>query len=227
MRLFFISMILSFFSLLYASTVAIVQKVEGIVKVKHQDSIKKIKLHNGMKIESGDIISTYRNAHLVLLLADQSKIVLGAKATIAFSSENHVAQKEGKVYYKITKRGKREKLQIKTDFAIIGIKGTTFIISAEEDDAYVSLKEGLIGIESQKKAFNLYKRKVMDEFERFKAAQEAGFQAYKQAYGEYVLEVTKAFDLQAGNKVSFKPSAAVEQPLDSKEEFQAFERLLE
>ena len=58
----------------------------------------------------------------------------------------------------------------------------------------------------------------MDEFEAYKKMQQKGFEEYKSAGEEYVLKITKSFDLQAGNVVSFDDDKAVENPLDNKKE---------
>ena len=226
MKKIFLAFIVLLSTTLFAKTIAIVQKVDGIVKVKHKKSIRKMKVKKGYKVQQGDIISTYRKSHLVLQLLDRSKIALDERSTIAFSDANHIAQKEGKVYYKITHRQKKNHLKIKTQFAIIGIKGTTFIVDTQKNEGYVALKEGKIGIASIKEEFNLYKKKVMDDFMRFKQQQEAQFQEYKKQYSDYTLTVTKAFDLEAGHKVRFKPDAVVEEKIDSKRDFSFFERMI-
>ncbi len=212
---------------LHANILATVEKVDGLVKIKKAASIKKIKAKEGMTLEAGDIISTYKNAHVVLKTKDNSAIVLDEKATLTMLSENEIAQNNGKIFYKIMKRSLKNRLQIKTQFAIIGIKGTTFIIKAEKQNKYVALKEGVIGITSIKEAFILYKKKVMDEFLRYKQQQIAGFEAYKNKFKNYTKTITKAFDLAAGNVVSFTKDGVIEDPLASKKEFRFFERILQ
>ncbi len=216
----------AFFVAIHAATFGEVIKVEGIVKVQHKGSIKKQKVKAGYKIQEGDIISTYRKALAVLKLHDNSKIVLDEKSTISFRSNNEVAQNSGKIYYKITSRSAKNHLKIKTDFAIIGIKGTTFIINNDQNSSYVALKEGLIGIASIKEEFRLYKKKVLDEYQAYVKKQQSEFEKFKQQGQEYVMQITKEFDLHAGNVVAFKGNKAVENPLDSQKEFERFEELL-
>ena len=211
----------------FANPVGIVQKVDGIVKVKHKDSIKKSKVKKGDAIQPGDILSTFRNSHAVLKLVDNSDVVVGERSVIAFDDALDFAQNGGKVYYKITSKDLKNKLKIKTDFAIIGIKGTTFIVSADTNSSYVALKEGLIGVQSIKEEFQLYKRKVMSEFEAFKKRQQEGFEKFKKEQEEYIVTMTKEFDLEAGNVVSFSGQKAIENPLKSDEEFKTFEQMLQ
>ena len=211
----------------FASSLGIVQKVDGIVKVKHKDSIKKMKVKQGYEIMPGDIISTFRHAHAVLKLADKSSVVLDERSVIAFDSALDWKQKSGKVYYKITSKDVKNKLKIKTNFAIIGIKGTTFVVGADTNDSYVALKEGLIGVASIKEEFQLYKKKVMSEYEAYVKQQQEGFEKFKKEQEEYVMTMTKEFDLEAGHVVSFSGEKAIENPLQSKEEFERFEQMLQ
>ncbi len=221
-------LLLSVFSIvIYGSTVGIVQKAEGIVKVKHEGSIKKKRVKQGYEIQNGDIISTYRKASAVLKLEDGSDVVLGEKAMIAFASSLDLMQKEGKVYYKITPKDIKNKLKIKTNFAIIGIKGTTFIVNSDQNDSYVALKEGLIGIKSIKEQFEHYKQKVLSEYEAYVKQQQKEFEKYKKQQEEYVVEMTKEFDLKAGNVVTFKGQKAIENKLQTEDEFARFEAMLQ
>ncbi len=219
-------LLLSLSTFLYASTLGIVQKVEGIVKVKQKDSIKKKKVTVGYEIQEGDIISTFRKARAVIVLKDNSKIALDERSTISFVNDKGVEQNEGKIYYKITSRDMKNKLQIKTNFAIIGIKGTTFIVGADQNSSYVALKEGLVGIASIKEEFRLYKQKVMDEYEKFLRQQQMEFEKFKNAQVLEYVGNAKEFDLKEGNVVSFDSDKAMEAPLDSDKEFESFEKWL-
>jgi hypothetical protein len=222
-----ISLFILFSSYLYAQ-IGNVVKIEGIVKVKQKDSIKKVKLKSGYVIKEGDIISTYRNAVAVLKLEDGSDIVLSQKSTISFLAENEVEQNDGKIYYKITSRDIKNRLNIKTNFAIIGIKGTTFIINSSKKDSFVALKEGKIGIKSIKEEFKLYKQKVLDEFQKYLALQQSEFEKFKQNAGvEEFVGIKKEFDLDEGKVVSFEGDKAVEKDLDTQKEFIDFEKLLD
>ncbi len=226
-KLTIISVILSFFSLLYADVLGEVVKVKGIVKVKHKDSIKKTKVKKGYKIQTGDIISTYSKAFAVIKLKDGSDIVLDEKSILSFEDKNKLAQNSGKIFYKITKRDRKNGLKIKTEFAIIGIKGTTFIIKDDNTSKQVALKEGLIGIESIKEEFKLYRKKVLEEYEEYKNKQLSEFEKYKAEANKQIAIMTKEFELESGSSVSFgEDNEAKEGDIDN-DEFEKFEKLLE
>jgi len=153
---------------------------------------------------------------------------LDEKSSIHFTSVTDAEQKSGKIFYQITSRDSKNSLKVKTPFAIIGIKGTTFIVNATED-ASVTLKEGLIGIKSIKEEFNLYRQKIEEEFNNYTSKQESEFQKYKKAQNKYQeVQTTKEFDLAEGHKMSFSGKRANENGWTKNDdvEFEHFEKLL-
>lgn len=221
---------LGLFSFVHASTIiGNVEQFKGNVKVKNEGSIKKSKVSQGLEIKAGDLISTAKKATAQLKLADGSILILDQSSSIYFASATDAEQTDGKVYYKITSRDAKNSLKVKTPFAIIGIKGTTFIVNATEN-ASVSLKEGLIGIQSIKEEFNLYRQKVQEEFNNYVAKQQSDFEKYKNEQNKYaVAEPTKAFDMKEGNRISFHGQRVNEDKWSAADdaEFDHFEKLIE
>jgi len=199
----------------------------GSVKIKRIGSVIKIKASNGMEVSSGDLVMTSKNSHVFIKLIDDSKIVLDSSSSVYFDKKNFISQ-SGKVFYKITSRDAKNSLKIKTPFAIIGIKGTTFIINNAKD-SYVLLKDGIIGIQSIKEEFRLYRRMVQREFENFVSMQEQAFNEFKNAQNNYLpVHLTKRFDLKSGSRVSFETNRVNEDKMSSKDndEFHYFEELI-
>ncbi len=229
MRLFFISIfMLIFISSSVASIIGSVEQLKGNVKVKSEGSIKKSKVKTGLEIHSGDMIMTYSKASAVIRLVDGSEVILDAKSTIHFKSPTDTEQLEGKIYYHITSRSAKNRLNIKTPFAIIGIKGTTFVVNATKNQS-VTLKEGLIGVKSIKEEFNLYRKAVEEEFNKYMASQISEFEKFKNKQNRYASPIkTKAFDLQAGNRISFSDKRVNEDEWNKSddEEFKYFETLM-
>jgi len=219
MKLLLISILLSLFSSLFANT--IVGKVEllsGNIKVKSEGSIKKKKVVSGLDIKAGDLIVSSVNSSAKIKLTDGSVLVLDELSTVHFNSLYSAEQIDGKIFYSITSRDAKNSLKVKTPFATIGIRGTTFIINAT-DNASLMLKEGLIGVTSINKEFKLYRKKLEDEFNTFKAEQDKAMQKVKDEFEQYKNNeykgyekpvVTKEFDLKAGNRISFNGSKVKE-----------------
>ncbi len=228
MRLLFLSICLFFTTLLSANIVGTVESVMGSVKVKSEGSFKKSKVIAGLEIQEGDLITTSKKGSLIIKLIDGSAVIVDVSSSIYFKSNSAIEQQGGKIFYKITSRSAKNSLKIKTPFAIIGIKGTTFVVNASEN-ASVTLKEGLIGVASIKEEFELYRKKVQEEFEKYIAKQQSEFEKFKNEQNQYaVAEVTKEFDMKSGNRISFNGSRVNEDPWDENDdaEFARFEKLL-
>jgi len=220
-------MIIALFAFVNLSAnIGTVEEVSGRVKVQHANSFKKERIKVGYEILEEDMLMSSNNATAVLKLSDGSSVILGSNATIFFE-ENKIEQKKGKIYYHITKRDVKNALKIKTPFAIIGIKGTTFVIDAS-DNGFVALKEGLIGVASIKEEFELYKQKVMQDFQNYKQGEMEAFEKFKSQIQYEAPLKTKEFDLSEGKRVMFKGSDVFENSFheEDKKIFAEFEKLL-
>lgn len=229
MKIISTTIIMAAFTLLQASViVGTVHEVQGVAKISSEGSIKKNNLKIGQELKEKDLISTSRNASAVIKLSDNSTIILDESATIHFPTPNDVEQEEGRIYYKIASRDANSALAVTTPFAIIGIKGTTFIINADKDGAGVKLQEGLIGVESIKQEFELYRKKVQQEFDNFMKKQQSAFDEYKNAQQPGFAQITKQFDLKAGNTISFDGNKVKESSWtdEDEEEFKRFEAMI-
>ena len=229
MKYFLISVMVSFMSLLSANQeIGSIENFEGNVKIKSEGSIKKSRAIAGHSIMSGDLITTSKKARAKIKLKDGSILVLDESSSIHFTSPVQSEQIEGKIYYKITSRDAKNSLKIKTPFAIIGIKGTTFIVNAAKDSS-VTLKEGLIGITSIGEQFALYRQKVKAEFESYISTQEAEYEKYKNAQNGYAeVEHTNEFDLKEKHRISFVGKRVNEDSWNEKDdaEFEHFEKFI-
>jgi len=229
MRTFFLSLILFFATISSANIIGSVVSLSGNVKIKNENSFKKSKVVLGMEIKEGDLITTSKRGSLVIKLIDGSNVVVDVASAIHFLATDSFQQKAGKIFYKITSRDAKNSLKIKTPFAIIGIKGTTFVINTTQEESVI-LKEGLIGIKSIKEEFELYRKKVQEEFSNYVSKQQLEFEKFKNAQNRYaVAESTKEFDLEAGNRVSFSGNRVNEDDWAKKddEEFEYFMKLVE
>ena len=228
MKQFFISVLTAIFTALSASSVVgVVVKMEGAVKVKEEGSIKSSNAVVGTEIKKGDLLTSVKSSNAVFKLVDSSTLVLDASSAILFLEDSNIEQKAGKVYYKITSRDAGNSIKVKTPFAIIGIKGTTFVVDATEN-ASVALKDGLIGITSIKEEFELYRKGVQKQFDDFVNQKEADFKKFKDEQTKGAAEITKEFDLQAGNSISFSKNVVNEKAMsaENSEEFDRFERII-
>jgi len=187
-------------------SVAIINKVEGKVKVLSKDSIKKHKAKLGEALFEGDKLITYNEAKVFIELDDSSKLILNESSELSFVNNAHLKHLSGEIYYKIKTRKATQGLRVETPFSIMGIKGTEFIVDAK-GKGQIALNEGLVGIEALHANFELHKQKVMEEYEKFKKEQNAGFEAYKAEMEGKVISYVKSFDLESGKVLNFSQAS--------------------
>ena len=208
------------FSIVYifAAQIGILSYKNGMVKVKHKNTIIKKTLKIGDTIYKGDKISTY-NSLATITLNDKSIIKLAKYSTIRFG--NKITQENGKVYYHITHR-KNNILEVATAFTTIGVKGTIFIVDANKTKQ-VALKKGLISLTAPKGKYEIHSYKnIKDEFADFKNNYSNEFDSYKKKMEKEFIEYKKSFELHQNMEVTFNGNKAYKKKLD-KNEFKYFE----
>jgi predicted nuclease with TOPRIM domain len=123
---------------------------------------------------------------------------------------------------------------IKTRAATIGVRGTTFIISEnnEQNGESVALKEGLLQIESNGPAFEIHKKRIPDEFEQFKLEQQKQrqelqdeFERYKQQTMQEFVEYRREFTLRPNRVINLSGYRVDETAMteSNKADFESFE----
>ena len=218
--------VLFFMSFIYATPIATIEKIVGKVKVLKSDQIRasKAKLHQ--KLYKDDLLITYKNAMTTIKLDDKSLITLDQKTKLRVQDVKKLKHESGKVFFNIETQGKN-KIEIATNFATIGVKGTMFIISDNQELQSVSLKSGLISVSALEGKFEIHKTKAkkLSEYEKYRLAQSYDFEQYKEKIQNEFIEYKKEFDLYENTMISFNKNIVNEKMLDekSKKEFKQFE----
>jgi len=210
-------------SSMFAEQLGTLIKKEGLVKVKHPNSIRKVSLKINDPINNGDMVYTYKSI-AVVELNDSSIIKLTPYSQIEFNSSNRVNQKKGKIYFHIHKR-KTHKLAVATAFTTIGVKGTTFIVD-EAVKHSVSLKEGVLKFKSLSGKYELHKKSLLNQFKNFVKKGNNEFDKYNKNLNKEFKKYTQEFELQANHTVAFDGNKVIEKKMDKKEleEFSKFEK---
>ncbi|KIM09240.1 MAG: hypothetical protein KU28_00980 [Sulfurovum sp. PC08-66] len=205
-----------------ANVVGVVKKLEGNAKVQHEHALKQLSIQQGAEVMAGDTLLTYQGSKVVVELADKSSIVVDEYAKLTLLSQDEFTQNGGKVYFKITKRKGATGVKVNTPFAIIGVKGTQFVVTDANSSQSLALNEGLVGVDSPdgsdfekidedkvKKMMAQTPNQVMAEFEAYK----------KELYKEFA-EYTASFDLKAGKKLQFNGKQVLESTMESEDSAQ-------
>lgn len=152
-------------------------------------------------------VATKRDSSAVIVTSNGDKVALDANAVATFSSSNKVDPSAGKVVFSIKKRGGESGITVGLTTAVIGVKGTQFLVDMSEDGkCKVYLKEGSIEVESRKGDFAKHKAVVMDEYEAYIKQITGEYDKYladlKKQYTEYV----KSFTMTPGQAISIEGS---------------------
>ncbi|MCW8935962.1 MAG: FecR domain-containing protein [Gammaproteobacteria bacterium] len=198
-------------------------KVQGEVYVVNSEGDKREPEKKQFLVNSNETVVTSKESRAVIQFEDGAMSVLDEKSSLRVEQSGWLSQLGGKIYYVFRKViGKKKPKKVRTRFATIGIRGTTFIVDAEEASQQVALQEGKLNLESPGDDYEIHKA-VSDtqDFAAFKqqAAQrqqelDDEFSDYKQNIGEEFIEYKKSFDLEANKVVSFNGNRVDENTLD-------------
>ena len=225
--LVFISLIILLPVTGFSQTSGVITKVKGLVFVMKAGSFRKVSVSVNQNIIQGDLVITGFDSTAVIKLDEGSSIVMKSNSRFKIDDKSTLNQKSGMIYYNIKKK-KHRGIKVKTNFAVIGVKGTEFIVNASDKDKKVALKRGLIGIESLKKQFELHRKKEMSAFEKFMNKTKSAFKKYKEQNRTEFVQYVKSFDLKPDKVVSFSGNIADEKDIsrDLDKEFLKFREMI-
>ena len=209
--------------------VAVIEQFTGTVKVYKGDRKKAENVSNaGYLLYRGDRIDTGEDGTALIAYPDGSKVLLKPKTILRIEKEKFVSIARGRALFRMMMQS-IGKFRVKIGNAVIGIKGTTFLVDASVGKSAVYLKEGSLNIlaekgefvrfaASEEEAFRQYSDEILQEFDEFKREMEREFARF-----------VREFELEAGMGVSIEGNAALDVviPDEIMEEFRAFDRFLE
>lgn len=210
-----------------------VLKVNGEVHIIDANGDRHTVEESKFLIRQMDTIVTAEGGQAIIRFNDGAMSVLDEKSSLQVQKTNWFSHLGGKIYFTFRKVF-GEPRQVKTKFATLGIRGTTFIVYDDDNGQGVALQEGLLDIESPGPEFEIHRKKEMDEFETFKQqAREQQqtlrneFDDYKQQMQREFIEYKKNFTLQANHVVRFDGTRVDESVMDEnvKAEFDVFEAI--
>lgn len=208
-------------------------KVNGNVQViNERGEIRKVEESKFM-IREMDTIVTKEDGKAVVQFSDGALSVLSEKSSLRVEKTNWLSHIGGKIYFTFRKVF-GERRQVKTKFATIGIRGTTFIVYDDENGEGVALQEGQLDVESPGEAFEIHRQKELSEYEAFllevqqrKQTLQDEYDAYKKDLNKEFIEYKKNFTLEANRVIRFDGNRVDETEMgeDVKAEFDDFEAI--
>lgn len=212
------------------SFIAEVSKVSGMAYLHKPSGLRALPVKTGMQLFPEDTVSTTASGKVVLRLFDGSTVVLDGLTRMRFRSPNEFYHERGVAYFDILSKenAQRGRLNIRTDFAIAGVKGTEFIINAHPYSPGISLNEGELQIDNpNEEPYELVRRRAPSGFEDYKNRQMSAFQQWKSQLVEEFIGYKKSFTMESGKQVLFNGQKAVEESFSDKtrQSFKAYRAL--
>jgi hypothetical protein len=225
MKLFWV--ILLSISFLQGSYLATIEKSEGRVNVLVKNAIKGKKAKVGQKLYKDDLVVTFSDSKVKIKLKDDSIVTLDANSKLKIEDIHKLSHQEGKIFFSI-KTQTANKLEIGTNFATIGVKGTKFIITDKKENQTLSLKNGLVGVKALEGEFKIHRQQTreLSEYEKYVLAHKHDYETYEKKIIEEFIEFKKEFDLKPKRMVSFNKNVVKEKDLtqEVEKEFDKFEK---
>jgi hypothetical protein len=137
------------------------------------------------------------------------------------------------IFYAMNKvRGSAHPVSVKTKTAVLGIRGTRFVVVEQEDRNEIGMRKGSVTVTSPEDEFEIHRNLVESEFSEFKkeardaiAREKLEFDAYKANSDREFVEFKREFTLGADRMVSFDGRRVTESGLSqrSKQEIENIE----
>ena len=199
-------------------------KTAGVVTIINAKGDSRKVTASNVVVRENETVTTSKSSQAVVRFNDGALSILDEKSSLKVEKKNWLSHIGGKIYFTFKKvfSGKR---QVKTKFSTIGIRGTTFIVTDNEDAQSVSLQEGKLELESSGDDYEIHRQKPVDDFAAFKQqaadarnAMNKEYEDYKKQTMEEFVEYKKSFTMEANHVISFDGNRVDETEMGEKEQ---------
>lgn len=241
MRFIFFLLGLFLAAVSYADEAIEVVAAEGSVMVG--DSLDKVTrpVQSKSVLPTKNVLITGPAARAVVSVGSDGFIVVGKNSQVEINKTNDRAvffrQVTGMIYYALnTIKGKQRSIEVRTTTAVLGIRGTRFLVTDIAGRNEIGMRKGLINVTSPEGEFEIHKKAEQDEFEAFKqetedaiAKEKSEFEKYKANTQKEFVEYKREFGLEANHMASFDGKRVVDRPLsgETKKDMESFETYAE
>ena len=179
-----------------------VTRVQGKVYYHENGSVRSKRIKNDKQdLFVQDMLRTKKGSQAFLTLIDKSKLVLNENSVIHFNGIKQITAEKGVVLFDIKKQGTLKGLQITTKTAVIGIKGTRFIIDASDNSLKLYMKEGLVNVEAINGPFK-HHLKEEESYKDYMKDMLTSFSEYKKKQEQEFVEYVESIDVPANKAIS-------------------------
>ena len=204
-----------------------VVKSEGVIQVGEPD---KQATDTGVKRLTGKryVFNTGANGRAVVKVGNSGFVVVERNSSLevdrSSGAVNVFRQISGMIYYAMNKvQSSMHKVKIKTTTAVIGVRGTRFVVVEEEARKEIGMRKGQISVTSPRDEYEIHRKQEEDEFAAFKKEAADAISSEKKAFEDYradtakeFVEYKRQFTLDKDRMVSFDGNKVTEGALNEK-----------
>ncbi|MBU0622774.1 MAG: FecR family protein [Gammaproteobacteria bacterium] len=201
-----------------------VVKAQGDVAITQQDQPER-KVFTRSVLPARHYLVTGPNGRAVVKVGDVGLIVVEKNSKIEIDKSGDYAglfrHVTGMIYYALnTIQGSRRGVGVRTTTAVMGVRGTRFLVVDLPERKEVGMRKGLLSVTSPGEAYEIHRQEVEDEFEAFKkeasdaiAEEKRSFSEYKAKTQREFIEFKREFALGADRMASFDGNVVTERAL--------------
>lgn len=160
---------------------------------------------NDITIFVGDSIKTGERSKVYIILEDTSRLIVNEKTTFKAEKIHQVRVNKGSALFKIARKVRkitRRQFRVKTPTAIIGVKGTQYMVQLDERGTNVFVKSGRVSAESPTGGLIKYYNTMENEFHTAIKEAEKEYSDFKKQAEEEYAEMVKSLDIKAGQAIT-------------------------
>jgi len=228
-------------SVCHAEEAAEVVAAEGSVMVGDSHGKENKPAQAKSMLPSGTVVTTGPNARAVVRVGSDGFMVIGKNSQVEINKEKDQAgflrQVTGMIYYAMNFiKNNQHPIEVRTVTAVIGVRGTRFLVADIEGRNEIGMRKGLINVASPEGEFEIHRKTEQDEFEAFKhegevaiAKEKREFEEYKAKTQQEFVEYKREFGLEANRMATFDGKRVVERPLSGEmnKDMESFETYAE
>lgn len=191
-----------------------ITKTQGQVQVLPAEGFRKEPAEPCQSLAKGAMVLTAEEATAVVAFDKQSKVAMDGSTKLEVVDPDEVRQEGGKAYYRLQEGSTRGR-QVRTEFSVIGVKGTEFLVSDTEGAGALAMDEGEVEVAAPEGKFKLYEEKQAEAFDAYKQRQQEGMEAQREEFQQYkkrvrreFVEYAESFSLGSGKMATFSDGEA-------------------
>ncbi len=210
-----------------AEDTVVIVKAEGNVAISDTTGNRERSVATKSVLLPKSVLLTGANGRAVVRLGSAGYVVLEKNSKIEIgNAKDHAGflrQITGMIYYALNSiKEDQQKFEVRTTTAIIGIRGTRFLVADMPDRNEIGMRKGLISVASPEGEFEIHRKAEQDEFEAYKQEANVVIAKEKQAFEEYkadsqreFVEFKREFSLEANRMATFDGKRVVDRPLSA------------